>query len=72
MYDCFHCGNKSVIWDSDFDLEKLLEDVLKEDFLEKDESSEREELDADEILKTEKISKGEKGKLCLVHKFKTI
>lgn len=18
MYECFHCGNKSVIWDSDF------------------------------------------------------
>lgn len=20
MYECFHCGNRSVIWDSDFDL----------------------------------------------------
>ena len=21
MYECFHCGTKSVIWDSDFDFE---------------------------------------------------
>ena len=21
MYQCFHCGNKSVVWDSDFDFE---------------------------------------------------
>lgn len=21
MYECFHCGKKSVIWDSDFDFE---------------------------------------------------
>lgn len=21
MYECFHCGNKSVIWDSDFSFE---------------------------------------------------
>lgn len=21
MYECFHCGCKSVIWDSDFDFE---------------------------------------------------
>ncbi len=21
MYECFHCGNKSVIWDADFDFE---------------------------------------------------
>jgi hypothetical protein len=21
MYECFHCGEKSVIWDSDFDFE---------------------------------------------------
>lgn len=23
MYECFHCGNKSIIWDSDFDFEDL-------------------------------------------------
>lgn len=23
MYECFHCGNISVIWDSDFDFEDL-------------------------------------------------
>lgn len=23
MYECFHCGNKSVIWDSDFDYEDM-------------------------------------------------
>jgi len=21
MYECFHCGSRSVIWDSDFDTE---------------------------------------------------
>lgn len=21
MYECFHCGSRSVIWDSDFDFE---------------------------------------------------
>lgn len=21
MYECFHCGSKSVIWDADFDFE---------------------------------------------------
>ena len=21
MYECFHCGHKSVIWDADFDFE---------------------------------------------------
>ena len=21
MYECFHCGHKSVVWDSDFDFE---------------------------------------------------
>lgn len=21
MYECFHCGTKSVVWDSDFDFE---------------------------------------------------
>lgn len=21
MYECFHCGSRSVIWDSDFDAE---------------------------------------------------
>lgn len=21
MYECFHCGTRSVIWDSDFDFE---------------------------------------------------
>ena len=21
MYECFHCGSKSVVWDSDFDSE---------------------------------------------------
>lgn len=23
MYECFHCGHKSVIWDSDFDAEDV-------------------------------------------------
>lgn len=26
MFECFHCGNKSVIWDSDFDYEDYGED----------------------------------------------
>ena len=23
LYECFHCGNKSVLWDSDFDFEDM-------------------------------------------------
>ena len=23
MYECFHCGQKSVIWDSDFDFSDM-------------------------------------------------
>lgn len=23
MYECFHCGNESVLWDSDFDYEDM-------------------------------------------------
>lgn len=23
MYECFHCGEKAVIWDSDFDYEDM-------------------------------------------------
>lgn len=23
MYECFHCGNKTVVWDSDFSFEDM-------------------------------------------------
>lgn len=23
MFECFHCGNRSVIWDSDYDAEDM-------------------------------------------------
>jgi len=23
MYECFHCGHNSVVWDNDFDLEDI-------------------------------------------------
>lgn len=23
MYECFHCGSKTVVWDSDFDFEDM-------------------------------------------------
>lgn len=23
MYECFHCGNRSVVWDSDFSFEDM-------------------------------------------------
>lgn len=26
MYECFHCGNKSVIWDADYDFSDYGED----------------------------------------------
>ena len=26
MYECFHCGNKAVIWDGDFDFSDYGED----------------------------------------------
>lgn len=29
MYECFHCGEKAVIWDSDSDLEEVYPDEGK-------------------------------------------
>ena len=28
MYECFHCGNKSVIWDGDFSFEEMMYEMM--------------------------------------------